>query len=106
MMGWNWDQMGNWGWGSHMLWSWPMMMLGGLLLVGLIVWAVQAAGRNQRVSYPPATSPATDGQPTDRAASTLVEARRTPLEIAKERYARGEISRDEYEAIRQDLQLM
>jgi len=35
MMGWNWDQMGNWGWGSHMLWSWPMMMLGGLLLVGL-----------------------------------------------------------------------
>lgn len=30
--------------------------------------------------------------------------RQTPLDVLKERYARGEISRDEYEAIRQDLQ--
>ena len=105
MMGWNWDQMGHWGWGGGMLWSWPVLMVGGVRMVGLIVWALQAAGRNQGVSYPPATSPTTDTKPADRAASTPVEARRTPLEIAKERYARGEISRDEYEAIRQDLQL-
>jgi len=29
--------------------------------------------------------------------------RQTPLDIAKERYARGEITRDTYEEIRQDL---
>ncbi len=30
--------------------------------------------------------------------------RQTPLDVLKERYARGEISREEYEVMRQDLQ--
>lgn len=104
MMGWNWDQMGNWGWGGHMLWSWPVMMLGGLVVVGLIVWALQAAGRNQGSTYPPAT-PHIDQRPVnERTANDLASVGKTPLQIVQERYARGEISREEYEAIRIDLQ--
>ncbi len=30
--------------------------------------------------------------------------RQTPLDVLKERYARGEISREDYEVMRQDLQ--
>ncbi len=30
--------------------------------------------------------------------------RQTPLDVLKERYARGEIGREEYEVMRQDLQ--
>ena len=34
----------------------------------------------------------------------LAQARQTPLEILKARYARGEISREEYEQIHRDLE--
>ena len=111
MMGWNWDQMNNWGagwgWGGHMFWSWPIMMVGGLLVVVLIVWALQAADREQGNTYPPTaihTGMTTDQRTmTDSAGARVADVRRTPLEIAQERYARGDISRDEYEAIRADL---
>jgi putative membrane protein len=32
------------------------------------------------------------------------QTKQTPLELLKERYARGEISRDEYDQMRRDLQ--
>jgi putative membrane protein len=56
------------------------MPLLGILLVGLIVWAVLAAVRR----------PAESGN-----SASPSEA---PLDILKKRYARGEINKDEFEA--------
>ena len=71
-------------WDSGMGWGWMVLMwLVGLLFLGglaaLIVWAVTRAGRSG---------------PSDR---------RSPLDIAKERYARGEITREQLEQIKKDL---
>lgn len=67
-----------------------MMLFGGgmiivwVVIIGLIVWGVIALGkRNTSVS------------------NTFQK--RDPLEIAGERYARGEISKEEYEEIRKNL---
>ena len=88
-----------WGNGFGMGGGW---LLGGLLMllfwvavIGLIVWAVWAVSRRQpgRVDYSTASQPpAARAQQSDRA-----------LEITKERYARGEISREQYDEIRQTL---
>jgi putative membrane protein len=83
-----------WGNGFGMGGGW---LLGGLMMllfwaavIGLVVWAIWAFGRRQsgRVDYQSAPQ-APQG---DRA-----------LQIAKERYARGEISREQYDEIRQTL---
>lgn len=80
-----WDSGAGMGW--WMLWGGGMMVLFWGAIIGLIVWAVRSAtGR-----------PA--GQPTDRGS-----AGQSPLDTAKGRYARGEIGRDEFERIRQDVQ--
>jgi putative membrane protein len=81
--------------GAGMDWGWGWMLSGGLMMLlfwaGLIVLVVLAArglggGGRSETSPPPR------------------EARQTPLEIAQARYAKGEISRDEYETLRHDLQ--
>jgi putative membrane protein len=59
------------------------MFIGPAIIIGLIVWAVVAVSRREG---PPAAGE-----------------KRTPLDIAKERYARGEITRDEFERLRKDL---
>ncbi len=77
------------GMGWWMLWGGLMMFLfwGGIL--ALIVWAVQAfTGRDTDQKQPPPSSPP----------------RANPLEIAKERYARGDLARDEFEQIKKDLE--
>lgn len=56
---------------------WVLLFWGAL--IGLVVWAV-----NRLTERHPAAP--------------------TPLEIARERYARGEISREEYEQMRQALE--
>lgn len=87
---WGWDHMlGGWGWGG-------MMLLGGLLMLlfwgGIIVLAffairalVRSEGRGDRDDWQ------RPGEPN-------------ALEILKERYARGEISREEYLDMRRDLE--
>lgn len=58
-----------------------------ILVVGLVVWLVtqgQVAGRCHTT------------------ATTTVQTE-TPLEILRQRYARGEIDRDEYETRKRDL---
>ncbi len=70
----------HWGWGwSHMIFGSLMMILfwGGIVLV--IVLAVRwLGGRSSHGPQPPAVH-------------------RTPLELLQERYARGEIDKEEYE---------
>ena len=88
MMGWEWG----FGWGG--------MLFGGLImiifwggLIALIVLAIRGFTSNSsRSDYNLNSS-----YPAD-------SARETPLEMLQARYARGEISKEEYEAIRQDLQ--
>ncbi len=70
-----------WDWGN---WSWGLMML--LMvpfwgaIVALIVWLVVRSNRHETHAGP-----------------------RSPLDIAKERYAKGEITSDEYEKLKGDL---
>jgi putative membrane protein len=72
------------GMGWWMLFGGAWMMLFWAAVVGLVVWLVIRLTRRSD------TNGRDDG-------------RRTPLEIARERYARGEISREEFEQIRKDL---
>jgi len=77
------DDMGWW-----MLWGVLMMVLFWGGIVALIVWAVRAV-------YWPGTG---RSRPADSDAASP-----SPLDIAKERYARGEIDREEFERLRRDL---
>jgi putative membrane protein len=74
--------MGNWGMGwfgsIFMVAFWILILVG---LVLLIRWLVQATGRDK-----------TDGSGVNRA-----------LEILKERYAKGEIDKEEFESKKKDL---
>ena len=74
------------GMGWWMLWGGLMMLLFWGAIIALVVWFVQALGHRE------------DGQ-GQRSAP-----RRTALDIAKERYARGDISREEFEQIKGDLE--
>jgi putative membrane protein len=72
-------------WGMHdgmgwwMLWGMLMMSLFWAVIVGLVVWGVARLTR-------------------DRSGRD-----ETPLEIARRRYAGGEITREEFEQLRSDL---
>lgn len=67
-----------------------MMFFGGwmiivwIVILGLIVWGVVALTRRSGAGSAP-------------------DSNRTPLDIARERYAKGEISKDEFERIKKDL---
>lgn len=78
--------MGNW-WGPG---GWGMGF-GSLFMI--LFWILVAAGIG--VVIRGALKPRDEGDRPPR--------ERTPLDIASERYARGEIGRDEYEQIRRDL---
>ena len=60
------------------------MMIVWIIVIGLIIWGVIAFTRHNG----------------SRMASG---SDRTPLDVAKERYARGEITQEEYELIKRDL---
>ena len=77
------------GMGWWMLWGGLMMVLFWGAIIALVVWAVQSLGRGD------------DGHAQSGATKSPA---RTPLEIAKERYARGEIGRDEFEQMKRDLE--
>ena len=67
-----------------------MMFFGGwmiivwIVIIGLIVWGVIALVRRS-------------GSTTDAGS------KQTPLDIAKERYARGEITKEQFDQIKRDL---
>ncbi len=66
-----------------------MMFFGGwmiivwVIVIGLIVWGVIALTRH--------------------VSSNSNTSRRAPLDVAKERYAKGEISKEEFEQLKNDL---
>ncbi len=76
------------GMGWWMLWSGLMMLLFWGAIIALVVWAVQSLARRDADQAPPPRSAAQG---------------RSPLDIAKERYARGDISHEEFEQIKADL---
>jgi putative membrane protein len=76
-----------WNWFGGMGW---WMMFGGLLMlvfwggiIALIVWGVKKL--------------------VERGSGSDITQKHDPLDIAKERYARGDISREEFEQIKKDL---
>lgn len=83
-MGWDY---GVWGWGWMIFGSLMMVLFWGGL-IALVVLAVRGlTGGNQR-------------QGSDRAESAPSS---SPLDILQTRYAKGEITREEFEQIRDDL---
>ena len=62
-----------------------------LAIVGLVVFAIVMISRRTPMSRPPMTYTGT---------GTM----QSPLDIAKSRYAKGEITKDEYESLRKDLE--
>ena len=66
-------------------WMWLMPVLG-IVFLGLIIWAIVASVRSSNGSK---------GSDSSKADSAL--------EVLKNRYARGEISKEEYEEKRKDL---
>ena len=74
-----------WGWG----WGWGMGSPGGLTM--LIFWAGVVAALAWLARGP---------RPVGRGASEP-----SPSDILQRRYAKGEVSRDEYEQIRRDLEV-
>lgn len=85
MMG-NWSEFGGWGMGIGLLFMvlfWAFVILG---IVALLRWLMrESQGRGTQ-----------DGRSLPRD--------KTPREIVQERYARGEIDREEYEQKRRDLE--
>ena len=82
----NWGSVGNFG-----IWGWISFILNLVFWVGLtaglillMVWAVR------RARVPTATGPHTSGQPTAK-------------EILQAKYARGEITREQYQLMKQDI---
>jgi putative membrane protein len=67
-------------WDGHMAWMWLWWVFVALIVAGIAWLVVLAARRN-------------GGRPPDE----------TPEQILKRRYARGEIDRETYERMREDL---
>ena len=73
-----WDMPIGMGWWMVFGWVWIVIFWGGL--IALIVWGIKRL--------------------TERGGSTP---KRTPLDISRERYAKGEMSREEFNQIQKDL---
>ncbi len=81
-------------------WGWAMfigMMVFWVVVVVLIVWAVRMWAPGQQQNQGQAQSPPQGF--AQRPAGPL----ESPLDIAKRRYAAGEITREEFEQLRRDL---
>ena len=89
-------------WGFDGGWGWWPMMFGGLLMVAfwvgvgiLVIWAIV-----RLIQGPP--RPAASAAPPPPPA-TATPSRETPLDVVKMRYARGEITKEQYDQLVKDL---
>jgi len=77
---WCWSSGG--GWWMVFGWVWMVVVIGAV--IALVVWGIRRLSEHGGAGAGSAT-------------------RRDPLDIAKERYARGEITKDQFDQIRRDL---
>ena len=73
-----WNGMGSWGWGG----GFGMILFWGVI-IAVVVFVMRNAGNNTEAG----------------------EGDKTPLNILKQRYARGEIGKDEFEQKKRDLEI-
>jgi putative membrane protein len=71
---------GDYGWGWGMGFGWLFMIVFWVLVIIGIVYLIQAVARGSKK-----------------------EDKETPIDILKKRYAKGEITKDEYDRIKEDL---
>lgn len=87
-----------WGWGHGMGWGW--MVIGGALLLFLLVWAIIMLVRRREHGsmgpMPMCMRMGGMGQPYGDAGDR-------PLQILKERYAKGEITKEQFDQMKRDL---
>jgi putative membrane protein len=72
------------GWGWWMIFGGIWMLLFWIAIIWLVVWGIRSLVRHREPG---------EGTPE----------KRDPLDIAKERYAKGQISKEEFEQIKKDL---
>jgi putative membrane protein len=81
------DRPYEWGWGMHPMWGvWGF----GMMLMMLVFWGVVIAGIVLAIRW--VVSQGRESRPTDAA-----------LDILRQRYARGDIGKEEFDAKRKDL---
>lgn len=85
---WPWHMWSGWGWGGMLIGIFVMLLFWGIIIT-LIFFVVRSLIRS--------------GQSGGFREARSTE-RQTPVEILKERYARGEITRQEYQEMRHDLE--
>jgi putative membrane protein len=78
------DGYGTHGWGMGMGWWWIIVVV---IMIVIIWFVVKAVNQNKGPQLPPGNSPPD----------------KSPLDILKERYARGEIDKAEFEERKRDL---
>ena len=72
------------GWGWWMIFGGIWMLLFWIAIIWLVVWGIRSLLRRGE-------------------SKTATTEKRDPLEIAKERYAKGQISKEEFDQIKKDL---
>jgi putative membrane protein len=91
MMGWGMDGRGHmWGWDGGSWWGIGMMV------VMVLLWALIIAGLIYGVSLLISRSSETGDRTRDD--------QQQPIDILRERYARGEITKEEFDQMRRDLE--
>jgi putative membrane protein len=78
---------------AHLFWPWGGLLLW-MLLLGLVafiaIMLLRRTGGSAASGPPPGTTPAGEAG--------------SPLEVAKMRYAKGELTKEEYQALKADLE--
>jgi putative membrane protein len=81
-----WNHMGEWPHGAMQYWFGGFFMwIIGLIIIGLLVYFIVAALRSRTERRPP-------------------EQKETPMDVLRMRFARGEITKEQFEEMRRDLQ--